>query len=250
MIATINNQDLTSLNSEGYLYIKNFLSAAELSPLMNELVNLAAAFGSDADSTAAFGENVDEAFVSIVKNKKAHQPYLYDRLQLLPQLLRIPSSDKVQSLARKVLHTDNVGVWPRMQLRFDLADDDENLIEWHNDYIYNQGTSYSYTFWLPIVPIDKSMGPVLIVPGSHKKEYTFIKSTNDRRHSFTLPSDEVSQLETKQIEQLYPGDLIIFHSKLVHSGMVNRVKNRARLVCVFRMQNINKLDIFSGEKDD
>jgi hypothetical protein len=73
MIATINNQDLTSLNSEGYLYIKNFLSAAELSPLMNELVNLAAAFGSDADSTAAFGENVDEAFVSIVKNKKAQR---------------------------------------------------------------------------------------------------------------------------------------------------------------------------------
>lgn len=69
MTAIINDQDLTSLNSEGYLYIKNFLSVAELSPLMNKLTNLAAAFGSDVESTAAFGGNVDEAFVNIIKNK-------------------------------------------------------------------------------------------------------------------------------------------------------------------------------------
>lgn len=245
----INNNEIKSLEDNGYVVIKKFLSDDELSPLLSELKSLALAFGITNKQLDSF-ETIDEAFVEIIKNNKKLKPFLYDRLQQLPQLLKLPSTDKVFNLSKLVLKTSSIGVWPRMQIRLDLAEDSENLIEWHTDYAYNRGTSNSYTFWLPLVPIDKSMGPITMVSGSHKKEYNFITNTNGRRHSLTLEDDEVKKLDAIQVDQFQAGDLVLFHSKFLHSGMINTVKNRARLVCVFRMQNLNTLEIFSGDTND
>lgn len=249
MQTLINDKELKCLEDDGFLLIKNFLSKAELSPLMYELENLATAFGSTRESISK-ADSIDEIFVDIIKKNQELQPFLYDRLQLLPQLLKISSHEKVLHLSKTILKTETIGVWPRMQLRLDLANDNENLIEWHTDYSYNKGTSHSYTFWLPIVPIDKKMGPILMVPGSHTKNYKFIKSDKGRRHTFTLEDEDVGNLKTMQQDKFAAGDLLVFHSKFLHSGMVNKIENRARLVCVFRMQNVNKLDIFSGGDDD
>lgn len=245
----ISGNQIECLKGEGYLLIRDFFSKEELEPLMQELLSLAVAFGSDVRKIDSV-RSIDEALVDIVENNNALQPALYDRMQQLPQLLALPSTDKVLSLARTILNTNNVGVWPRMQLRFDLPNDNENLIEWHTDYSYNKGTSDSYTFWMPIVPIDIDMGPILMVPGSHKKEYEFIKSKSGRRHPFTLAESEGNNLKTRQINNFQAGDLVVFHSKFLHSGMVNKVEKRARLVCVFRMQNINKLDILTDNQND
>jgi ectoine hydroxylase-related dioxygenase (phytanoyl-CoA dioxygenase family) len=249
METTINKKQLKSLQKEGYIYIKNFFSSSELNPLITELVSLAIAFGAEEKNVFNF-EEIDKVFVKIVQKNPEVQTFLYDRMQLLPQLLKMPSNDKILKLAKTILNTENIGVWPRMQLRLDLTNDTKNLIEWHTDYIYNKGTPNSYTFWLPIVSISESMGPILMVPESHNKEYEFVKTTNERRHSFTLEPKQVKELKTIQINKFDPGDLVVFHSKFLHSGMINQLENRARMVCVFRMQDVNKLDIFLGDKND
>lgn len=245
----INNNELKALEDSGYVVIKNFLSDEDLSPLLSELKNLVLAFGITYEQLNSF-KTIDEAFVEVIRKDKRLKPFLYDRLQQIPQLLKLPSTDKVFSLSKLILNTNCIGVWPRIQIRLDLAEDSENLIEWHTDYSYNRGTSSSYTFWLPLVPIDKAMGPIKMVPSSHKAEYNFITNTNGRKHSLTLEDEEIKKLDTIQIDQFQAGDLVLFHSKFLHSGMINTVKNRARLVCVFRMQNLNALEIFSGETND
>jgi len=249
MSNVINDNELKSLEDNGYVLIKRFLSDNELNPLLLELKNLALVFGISNEHLDSF-DTIDEAFVEIVKNNKNFKPFLYDRLQQLPQLLKIPSTNKIFDLSKLILKTDRIGVWPRIQIRLDLAEDSENLIEWHTDYAYNRGTPDSYTFWLPLVPINKAMGPITMVPSSHKKEYKFITNTNTRRHSLTIDDEEIKKLNTMQIDQFQAGDLVLFHSKFLHSGMINTVKNRARLVCVFRMQNLNTLEIFSGDAND
>lgn len=245
----VNDNELKLLEDNGYVVIKEFLSDDELSPLLSELRSLALAFGITNEQLNSF-KTIDEAFVEIIKNNKNLKPFLYDRLQQLPQLLKIPSTNKIFNLSKLILKTSSIGVWPRIQIRLDLAEDSENLIEWHTDYAYNRGTSNSYTFWLPLVPIDKSMGPIAMVVGSHKKEYKFITNTKGRRHSLTLEDEEIKKLDAIQIDQFQAGDLVLFHSQFLHSGMINTLKNRARLVCVFRMQNLNTLEIFSGDTND
>lgn len=249
MNSIINGEQLSTLEDKGYLLIKHFLSQSDLNPLINELVKLAEAFGSTKEEISS-QKNIDELFVNIIKNNQKLKPFLYDRLQLLPQLLRIPSHDKIQTLSRMLLKTDAIGVWPRMQLRFDCANDDQNLIEWHTDYIYNRGTQYSYTFWLPLVSISANMGPIKMISSSHKDEYRFVSSDKGRRHSFTLEPEEIKKLKPIQINQFDAGDLVVFHSKFLHCGVINELEDRARLVCVFRMQNLNKLELLSGEKND
>jgi len=248
MSNAVSDADLSRLEGDGYLLVRNFLSQEDLRPLLKEIRHVGKAFGATNEKEIP-NNRVDELLINVINKKPELQAYLYDRLQLMPQLLRIPSHEKVLDLARKALGEQNVGVWPRMQLRFDLAGDRENLIAWHSDYMYNEGTSHSYTFWLPLVSINNEMGPIKAVPGSHKKEYEFVHSSENRRHPLTLPATEIKNMKVIQIEQYEPGDLMIFHSKFLHSGVMNVLKDRARLVCVFRMQNINKLEIL-GENND
>jgi len=245
----VNDNELKALADNGFIVIKNFLSQVELNSLILELKNLVLAFGITQEELDSF-ETIDEAFVEIIRRDKKLKPYLYDRLQQIPELLKLPSTDKVFNLAKLILNTNRIGVWPRIQIRLDLADDSENLIEWHTDYSYNRGTTNSFTFWLPLVPINKAMGPIKMVPKSHKNDYSFITNTHGRRHSLTLEDEVINKLDTIQIDQFEAGDLVLFHSKFLHTGMINTVKNRARLVCVFRMQNLNTLEIFSGDTND
>lgn len=245
----ISDDHLEEIATNGFLVIRKFLSHSELSPLFEELRNLALAFGVTQEQLDSY-ENIDEAFVQLIEKNKRLQSPLYERLQQIPQLLKLPSTDKIFNLSKLILNTSHIGVWPRIQIRLDLADDNENLIEWHTDYSYNRGTAHSYTFWLPLAPIDKAMGPIKMVPGSHKKDYDFITNSKARRHSLTLDDEVIKDLEPIQIDQFQAGDLVLFHSKFLHTGMINTVKHRARLVCVFRMQNLDTLEILSEKADD
>lgn len=245
----LSDSELEEIASNGFLVIRNFLSDRELSPLLKELENLALAFGVTQEQLDSY-ETIDEAFVELIKKNKRLKSPLYERLQQIPQLLKLPSTEKIFNLSKLILNTNHIGVWPRIQIRLDMADDNENLIEWHTDYSYNRGTSHSYTFWLPLVPIDKAMGPIKMVPKSHKKDYDFITNSKARRHSLTLDDEVIKDLEPIQIDQFHAGDLVLFHSKFLHTGMINNVKNRARLVCVFRMQNLDTLEILSDHADD
>ena len=65
MSGTISDFDLKFLEDKGYLLIKDFLSAEELQPLMDELGGVALAFGSTSIKNTP-NERIDELFVDIM----------------------------------------------------------------------------------------------------------------------------------------------------------------------------------------
>jgi hypothetical protein len=177
------------------------------------------------------------------------QSVLYDRLQQMPALLSLPSHPRFLETARKLLDTKYVGVWPRVQQRFDRFGDGANLIKWHHDYLYNGGTRSSFTFWMPVVDITPEMGLLKIVPGSHlRDDFRFVKESNGQRFSFTLEGDVVQNLETVAPE-VRAGDCVIFHSLSVHTGSPVTIPGRARLTVLFRMQDLTRLEAFVASRE-
>ena len=59
----------------------------------------------------------------------------------------------------------NVQPLLRMDMPFNKSE--QSLFPPHQDYVYNDGSLNSVTFWLPLQDVDTSVGPLQIAPGSH-----------------------------------------------------------------------------------
>ena len=114
----------------------------------------------------------------------------------MPPLLAIPQLSSIQGLTSEALNSKNLGVWPRVQLRMDIPEDEKNVINWHNDYIYNKGTQHSYSFWFPLVPLTQEMGLLDFAVGSHKDD-GLVPTTSNPRNKFgrTVQSDLLERFE-------------------------------------------------------
>jgi hypothetical protein len=238
---------MSRLSADGFLYLPNFFTHEDMRDIWSDLDGLTDAFceGVGCTSTPCDGQERDRRLVAIVKAKPEIQSSLYDRLQAMPSLLSIPSHPKVVQLARAALRSERLGVWPRVQLRFDGQSDQKNLIAWHHDYLYNGGTEHSYTFWMPLVSITKRMGMLLFAERSHvRDDIQFVRTDVGRRFDYDLDENLLRQFNILSHDSYQAGDLVLFHSKCIHSGQINSEPDRARLTVLFRMQDVGTLEIF------
>lgn len=102
------------------------------------------------------------------------------------------------------------------RFRMDQPHDTRWLALWHQDHAYVGGHIDTITAWVPLQDVDWSMGPLLVVPGSHYTERPHTREVNGRR----CPQGTVFDGELKMLE-VRRGDVIFFHSCLLHSGQVN-----------------------------
>lgn len=240
-MSVITGKNIQSLKNNGYLIVKNFVKRKDIDQFNSELANLAKLILKN-KSIKIDNKNVQIQISKYFKGIK--KSLLYDRAQNLNALYSLVISKKVKNLSEQILKTKHIGIWPRPQLRIDIKNDIKNTLDWHNDYIYNKGTQESYTFWIPTVNLSSNMGLLLISKNSHKKNFSdkFIKKNNKKRFNLTLPNKILKKLIISEIPAIKAGDLVLFHSKFLHSGQNNN-SNMARLTILFRMQNISKLEI-------
>lgn len=234
---------INTLEMYGVCLVKNLITQEMLAPILLEIRHFMDIIKMLLKERGSFNkQKLDIFFAKIIAKHPNLQPIIYDRLGQLLSLHAFPSNERIISFSKALLETDKIGLWPRIQLRLDTYHDQENLIRWHHDYFYNKGTEHSYTFWIPITPIDESMGLLKFIPGSHKNHYEFQQKVH-RGHGFDL-ENQPDNKEVFKFNNYSPGDALIFHSKLVHSGQLNTDLERARMVILFRMQNLEKLEDF------
>lgn len=237
---------ISSFNENGFLILKNFIPKNEIITLQQQIHELSLGIDNQLEPEQAAPHysdynKVDRHLLALLQKNRIKQSILYDRLQQITGLLALPSNPKINSIAKALLQTRYLGVWPRVQLRFDIHGDKFNLINWHHDYLYNKGTEASITFWIPLVETTSQMGPIKIARGSHKQAYSFIQVA-DARFNFTLANDIVDGLDIVDYQEYNAGDVCILHSKTIHTGCLNEDSERARLTCVFRLQDLTKLE--------
>ena len=104
----------------------------------------------------------------------------------------------------------------------------------HQDFIPIQGTAETYTAWIPLADLPFRMGGLQVAAGSHRKGvYDFKPALGAGGIEITDPLE--GAWVNSPFEQ---GDVLFFHSMLVHKGLPNR-SDRLRMSIDARYQRIS-----------
>ena len=104
----------------------------------------------------------------------------------------------------------------------------------HQDFIPIQGTPETYTAWMPLSDLPSEMGGLQVAAGSHRQGvYDFKPSLGAGGIEITDPLE--GAWVSGPFEQ---GDILFFHSMLVHKGLPNR-SDRLRMSIDGRYQKVS-----------
>ena len=113
----------------------------------------------------------------------------------------------------------------------------------HQDYIFFQGSVQTYTMWSPVGECPLDLGPLAVLPGSHKLGRV-------REHHFSLGAGGLALVEEELKEEMGDdfgwvstdfglGDAIIFNAHMVHQALPNLTEDRMRISLDNRSQDIS-----------
>jgi hypothetical protein len=113
--------------------------------------------------------------------------------------------------------------------RMDLAGEHWRGFGWHQDYPYNMLSRTYVTAWLPLTPAGPANGSIQIAPGLsdriHPVEIRFKRDAEGRslgtRDAFIVQRLQAGFEPDARTLSLAPGDVALFHNRLVHRSGFN-----------------------------
>lgn len=222
-------------DKDGFLFFRGLLQADKLLALrreMLEILNARDLLDRSCDLMDGIGdlEAIDaltldrsdvgvtgEIYLEIQRLKRfqgmVHDPALLELFRLLFQTAPFP-------------HPLTIGriMLPHRKLRATPA---------HQDFIHIQGTTSTWTTWFPLGDTPRELGGLSVLQGSHKLGTLSVTSHAGAGGLETILCD----LDLEWVEGDYRvGDVLTFHSQMVHKALPNRLGNKIRLSCDFRYQ--------------
>ena len=106
-------------------------------------------------------------------------------------------------------------------------------VDAHQDWRSMQGSLNSVVVWLPLVDINKDLGALEILPGSHLKGLR----TDHVDQGFGMVSLTDEEAENLKSIEVKVGDILIFSSLLIHQSG-NNITQKPRWSCHFRYNDL------------
>jgi len=107
----------------------------------------------------------------------------------------------------------------------------------HQDFVFIQGTAQTYTAWIPLGECPIELGGLKVNPGTHRHDL-YQHHLKAGPGGMGINEDELP--DNWYSTNYQPGDVLIFHSYLVHQALPNVTKDRLRLSADFRYQSISQ----------
>ena len=107
-------------------------------------------------------------------------------------------------------------------------------VDAHQDWRSMQGSLNSVVIWLPLVDVNKQLGALEILPGSHLQGLK-TDHINNGFGMVELNTEEKSKLVTVEVKR---GDALIFSSFLIHQSGEN-ITDSPRWSCHFRYNDLD-----------
>ncbi len=103
----------------------------------------------------------------------------------------------------------------------------------HQDFVFIQGTPQTYTAWIPLGDCPKELGGLQLNAGSHRggvREYHPSLGAG----GMSIPPETLP--DCWHSTDYRTGDVVVFHSMMVHRGLPNLTRDRLRLSVDYRYQ--------------
>jgi 1-deoxypentalenic acid 11beta-hydroxylase len=205
-------------DDHGYLYFRSVVAVdavhAVRAELVAELQRQGAAVAGEALPVWT-GRAVEEIDDNELYARSSYQD-LFESPAMLELLLR-------------AVFQEPVVVSRNTKIRYALPHDDRHLTPPHQDAFFPGATDDFRTIWIPLMPIDRTIGGFAIAEGSHHRglrvhtELEGSESPVFRMRSLVgVPLDSI---EERWLTADYePGDVVIFHRQTLHRALPNESK--------------------------
>jgi hypothetical protein len=202
---------LESYRKDGYLVRRKVVRPADIETLLGHVLGLVHEFTGKRFDDAAGPEIAD--FL------RAHPEVcgrVYDAVRRPPWLADFSAAEGVVNAVRSIMEGP-ISLLRKIPLRIDVPMEIKELAVWHQDVWYVRGSADTVTAWIPLQDTTYLNGCLLVMPGSHllgnlDHDVTVL----GKRH---FPSG-VFDREVRYVE-MHAGDLLLFHSRLLHSSGLN-----------------------------
>jgi ectoine hydroxylase-related dioxygenase (phytanoyl-CoA dioxygenase family) len=157
-----------------------------------------------------------EQAAKLLTEDKLLQSTVYDRVRDEPWLVDLACQPELVQAAQTILAADPV-LLRKIPFRIDVPLEVKELAVWHQDHYYVGGDIGTITAWVPMQQTKYINGCLSVMPGSHRlgpldHDVTVLKKRQFPANIFAGP---VRYIEMER------GDVLFFHSCLLHSGNVN-----------------------------
>ena len=232
--------DVNAYKEDGYLLVKGFFPREEIRRIRDEAKEVFVAqmrrhaiVGTDALSESEFEAGMFRLFETDLATftncgKQAQHLISLHRLSL--------SEPVIQAIAALGLSFPNVSTRPL--LYFNSRRLAKKEVYWrlsvHQDWRSMQGSLDAIVLWVPLIDIDRSLGALEVIPGSHRMGLLDSEMSDGYGHirtSVNLPEPVPVEVEV--------GDALFFSAFLVHQSGTSTTDS-IRWSCHFRYNNLEE----------
>lgn len=235
---TVTADEIESYHQNGYLIAKNLIPMGDIAHIRQEAIDIykqqLLRRGDNPKSYEEFEKDVYHLFrtdLSTFMDCGKHMQHTISlhRLSVCPQIIDVLKRlglSFITSSTRPVLF---------MNSKHLATKDIYHTVPAHQDVYSTEGSANSAVVWLPLTNLPKELGPLEIVPGSHK--HGLLTSRVEEGFGMVDVYGDKDFIST----ELEPGDALFFSSYLVHrSG--NNTTNSIRWSAHVRYNDMNDSD--------
>lgn len=227
--------------TDGYLFFRGLLPADDVLRLRAKLFQVVEHHGWRQPGQALSDSTIDTAALNRVPDRDMSygtgvSRAAYEDVQKIQRMHRLPHHPQLLALYH-TLFGRAVLVHPRHIVR--MVSPHRVMVPTppHQDFPLIQGTSHTWTCWMPVGDCPRTMGGLTVLRGSHRLGYVPIVPAAGAGNI----AAQLCPHETDWVDEDYlAGDVLTFPSFTVHKGRPCRLKDQMRLSLDVRYQPIDE----------
>lgn len=213
----------------GIVILKNLMTEGDLSQ-QRDAVNRLLRIRLKTLGNSSASEDIDENLNALVRIDRRHAMDIIRAIKDSPFFYGVLANPQLHEISKACLNCETLlSIHDIAQFRIDPPNDDARNFEWHQDFQYNMMSMNSVTVWYPLRRISEDMGPLVVAPGSHcevvpVEDFASHQPGSGSMHSalrFRVDEQEVER-NALMLQPIEEGDVIVFHSLLLHRSSANR----------------------------
>lgn len=236
--------DLEAYNKSGYLIFKKFFSQENINSILLDAKSVfhKQFLSKGISSASSVGKMTEDEFNNCLFSLFEKNPETLincgKQVQHLISLHRLSVDEKIEQLLYALgLKSPNISTRPVAYFNHKrLAKKSVYYkVDAHQDWRSMQGSLNSVVIWVPLIDVNKDLGALEVIPGSHLDGLR----TNHIDAGFgmvNLSKEDIDKFVTVELEQ---GDILLFSSFLIHQSGEN-VTDKPRWSCHFRYNDLSE----------
>lgn len=216
------------LEKDGYLFLRRLIDPRDLAGLRRQFLEIC----------AAHGWLLENSSLDVPRGKQnAFSGYfeftdVYREIQMLEDFHALPHHPRLLGTLQRIFGGD-VLPHARNIARITTPNSFQLTTPSHQDYVFIQGSTETYTMWMPLTDCPFELGGLAMAAGSHQLG---IFPTKKAEGTGGLCTDVDDNSLEWHASPFAAGDVIVFHSLTIHKAFPNTTTDRLRLSCDFRYQ--------------